>query len=62
MEREASDLCMDEWNRPTPVRRRLSLTQAARGLPGSTFTVSNDLSIQLPRWQDEIPRGTKSGS
>ena len=26
-------LCMDEWNRPTPVRRRLSLTQAARGEP-----------------------------
>ena len=24
-------LCMDEWNRPTPVRRRLSLTQAVRG-------------------------------
>ena len=24
-------LCMDKWNRPTPVRRRLSLTQAARG-------------------------------
>ena len=24
-------LCMDEWNRPTPVHRRLSLTQAARG-------------------------------
>ena len=24
-------LCMDEWNRQTPVRRRLSLTQAARG-------------------------------
>ena len=23
--------CMDEWNRPKPVRRRLSLTQAARG-------------------------------
>ena len=23
-------LCMDEWNRPTPVRRRLSLDQAAR--------------------------------
>ena len=22
-------LCMDEWNCPTPVRRRLSLTQAA---------------------------------
>ena len=22
-------LCMDEWNRPTPVRRRLSLTQAS---------------------------------
>ena len=27
---------MDEWNRPTPVRRRLSLTQAARGKPIST--------------------------
>ena len=26
-------LCMDEWNRPTPVRRRLSLTQAARVKP-----------------------------
>ena len=26
-------LCMDEWNRPTPVRRRLSLTQAAHGKP-----------------------------
>ena len=26
-------LFMDEWNRPTPVRRRLSLTQAARGKP-----------------------------
>ena len=24
-------LCMDEWNRQTPVRRRLSLTQATRG-------------------------------
>ena len=24
-------LCMDKWNRPTPVRSRLSLTQAARG-------------------------------
>ena len=23
--------CMKKWNRPTPVRRRLSLTQAARG-------------------------------
>ena len=26
-------LCMDEWNRPTPIRRRLILTQAARGKP-----------------------------
>ena len=24
-------LCMDEWNRPTPVCKRLSLTQDARG-------------------------------
>ena len=26
-------LCMDKWNRPTSVRRRLSFTQAARGKP-----------------------------
>ena len=26
-------LCMDKWNRPTPVCRRLSLTQAAQGKP-----------------------------
>ena len=26
-------LCMDKWNRPTPVRRWLSLTQATRGKP-----------------------------
>ena len=26
-----SHLCLDNWNWPTPVRRRLSLTQAARG-------------------------------
>ena len=26
-------LCMDEWNRPTPVRRRSSLNQATRGKP-----------------------------
>ena len=29
-------LCMDEWNRPTPVLRRLSLTQVARGKPMPT--------------------------
>ena len=28
-----SHLYMDEWNRQTPVRRRLNLTQAARGKP-----------------------------
>ena len=44
-------LCMDEWNCPTPVRSRLSLTQASgdkriptdlapvSGTNGSTFTV-----------------------
>ena len=32
-ERVRPHLCMDEWNCPTPVRRRLSLTQAARGKP-----------------------------
>ena len=26
-------LCMDKWNRPTPVHRQLSLTQTARGKP-----------------------------
>ena len=26
-------LCMGKWNRPTPVRRQLSLTQAAWGKP-----------------------------
>ena len=26
-------LCMDKWNCPTPLRRRLSLTQACRGKP-----------------------------
>ena len=29
-ERGRLHLCMDEWIRPTPVRRRLSLTQAVR--------------------------------
>ena len=29
-------LCMDEWNRPTPVHRRLSLTQDVRGKPMPT--------------------------
>ena len=32
-ERAKPHLCMDEWNRPTSVRRRLSSTQAARGKP-----------------------------
>ena len=35
--KEASPhLCMDEWNRPTPVCRPLSLTQTTRGKPIST--------------------------
>ena len=29
-------LCIDVWNRPTPVRRRLSITHAARSKPIST--------------------------
>ena len=32
-------LYMDEWNRRTPIRRRLSLTQAARGKPIPTGLV-----------------------
>ena len=30
-EGERPHLCMDEWNRPTAIRRRLSLTQAVWG-------------------------------
>ena len=33
-------LCMDEWNRPTPVLRRLSLTQAAWSKPIPTDLAS----------------------
>ena len=29
----APHLCMDEWNRPTPVRRRFSFTQDVLGKP-----------------------------
>ena len=29
-------LCMDKWNCPTPVRKRLSLTKAVRGKPTPT--------------------------
>ena len=29
-------LCMDKWNCPTPVHRRLNLTQATQGKPIST--------------------------
>ena len=32
-EKAKPHLCMDEWNCPTPVRRRLSLTQAAWSKP-----------------------------
>ena len=32
-ERARPHLCMDKWNRPTPVLKRLSLTQAARDKP-----------------------------
>ena len=35
-ERARPHLCMDEWNRPTPVRRRLILTQTARSKPTPT--------------------------
>ena len=33
-------LCMDEWSRPTPVRRQLSLTQATQGKPIPTGLAS----------------------
>ena len=42
-------LCMDEWNRPTSVRRRLSLTQAARSkpIPTGLATVSGTKARSL---------------
>ena len=33
-------LCMDEWNCPTPVYRRLSLIQATRGKPIQAWNLS----------------------
>ena len=45
-------LCMDEWNCSTPVRRRLSLTQAARGklIPTGLASVrgTKAQSLQVP--------------
>ena len=40
-------LCMDEWNCPTPVCRRLSLTQAAWGKP---ITTSLALVLGTKAW------------
>ena len=40
-------LCMDEWNLSTPVRRRLSLTQAARGSPFYQDQTSERVGICL---------------
>ena len=46
------NLCMDEWNCPTPVRRRLSLTQVARGKPITTglapFPGTKTQSLEAP--------------
>ena len=40
-------LCMDEWNRPTPVCRWLSLTQAAQGKPIPTgLTLASSTKAQ----------------
>ena len=65
-------LCMDEWNRPTPVRRRLSLTQTTRGKliptglgtglghkstePGSIFTVLRVLFVICTKEVHQQPR------
>ena len=38
--------CTDEWNRPTPVRRRLSLTQTDRGKPIPTGLGSGHKSTE----------------
>ena len=43
-------LCMDKWNRPTPVRRRLSLTQVARGKPIPTGPAINDNDDDDDEW------------
>ena len=47
-ERKRPHLCMDVWNGPIPVRRRLSLTQAAGGKP-------------IPTGLAPVP-GTKAGN
>ena len=69
--------CMDEWNRPTPFLRRLSLTRAARdkpfhrpctGLghkstePGSIFTVLRFPFVIYPRGADAKFRGANAKS
>ena len=42
-------LCKDEWNSPTPIRRQLSLTQAARGkhIPTGLSPVSDTKARSL---------------
>ena len=66
-------LCMNEWNRPTPVRRRLSLTQAARGKPDKhmvkmimelvrnrsfTLTTGDSKQSRLRRLKNGVPQGS----
>ena len=46
-----SHCCMDEWNRPTPVRRRLILTQAVRGKLNPTGLV---LVMRKKPWNIDV--------
>ena len=43
--------CMDEWNRPTPVRRRLRLTQAVRGM---LIPTRRALVLDIKAWSLEV--------
>ena len=46
-------LCMDEWNRPTPVRRRLSLTQSrGKHIPTGLAPVSGTKARSLEAFSD----------
>ena len=55
-------LCMDKWNRPTPVRRRLSLTQAARAQKHDAFSQYSAFHLwffHLESWMPSLVRLSK---
>ena len=44
-------LCMDEWNRPIPVRRRLSIAQAVQG---KLIPTRRALVLDVKTWSLEV--------